>query len=172
MEDDGNIASPTKTKRGNMDGIKDGACRPRQQGFQSPSMLLQHEQVPCSPVWRRLSSPHVNPSALVNTAHATPESPLITQQQATLDCPRLLSRPMTELDSVDIIRLTQHFQTFFSPFCSPFYLILQVRFSRPESEQARQRRVQSYEFLQRKQAEESWVHLHYHSLRVGGAKTL
>ncbi|CAL8380914.1 DNA-directed RNA polymerase III subunit RPC5 [Gadus morhua] len=42
-----------------------------------------------------------------------------------------------------------------------------VRFSRPESEQARQRRVQSYEFLQRKQAEESWVHLHYHSLRDG-----
>ena len=29
MEDDGNIASPTKNKRGNMDGIKDGAFRPR-----------------------------------------------------------------------------------------------------------------------------------------------
>ncbi|CAL8303178.1 unnamed protein product [Lota lota] len=42
-----------------------------------------------------------------------------------------------------------------------------VRFSRPESEQARQRRVQSYEFLQRKQAEEPWVHLHYHSLKDG-----
>ncbi|XP_006892703.1 PREDICTED: DNA-directed RNA polymerase III subunit RPC5 isoform X1 [Elephantulus edwardii] len=40
-----------------------------------------------------------------------------------------------------------------------------VRFSRPESEQARQRRVQSYEFLQKKHAEEPWVHLHYHSLR-------
>ncbi|MBZ3870752.1 DNA-directed RNA polymerase III subunit RPC5 [Sciurus carolinensis] len=40
-----------------------------------------------------------------------------------------------------------------------------VRFSRPESEQARQRRVQSYEFLQKKQAEEPWVHLHYHGLR-------
>ncbi|XP_053550650.1 DNA-directed RNA polymerase III subunit RPC5 [Bombina bombina] len=40
-----------------------------------------------------------------------------------------------------------------------------VRFSRPESEQARQRRVQSYEFLQRKQAEESWVHLHYSSVK-------
>ncbi|KAF6126500.1 RNA polymerase III subunit E [Phyllostomus discolor] len=40
-----------------------------------------------------------------------------------------------------------------------------VRFSRPESEQARQRRVQSYEFLQKKHAEEPWVHLHYYSLR-------
>lgn len=40
-----------------------------------------------------------------------------------------------------------------------------VRFSRPESEQARQRRVQSYEFLQKKQAEEPWVHLHYFGLR-------
>ncbi|XP_073399085.1 DNA-directed RNA polymerase III subunit RPC5 [Dendrobates tinctorius] len=36
-----------------------------------------------------------------------------------------------------------------------------VRFSRPETEQAKQRRAQSYEFLQKKQAEESWVHLHY-----------
>lgn len=42
----------------------------------------------------------------------------------------------------------------------------QVRFSRPESEQARQRRVQSYEFLQKKHAEEPWVHLRYHGLRV------
>uniref|UniRef100_A0A2I3G9K8 RNA polymerase III subunit E n=1 Tax=Nomascus leucogenys TaxID=61853 RepID=A0A2I3G9K8_NOMLE len=41
-----------------------------------------------------------------------------------------------------------------------------VRFSRPESEQARQRRVQSYEFLQKKHAEEPWVHLHYYGLRV------
>ncbi|XP_036135686.1 DNA-directed RNA polymerase III subunit RPC5 isoform X2 [Molossus molossus] len=40
-----------------------------------------------------------------------------------------------------------------------------VRFSRPESEQARQRRVQSYEFLQKKHAEEPWVHLRYHGLR-------
>ncbi|KAM6156225.1 DNA-directed RNA polymerase III subunit RPC5 isoform 2-T2 [Rhynchocyon petersi] len=40
-----------------------------------------------------------------------------------------------------------------------------VRFSRPESEQARQRRVQSYEFLQKRHAEEPWVHLHYHGLR-------
>nr|XP_056722181.1 DNA-directed RNA polymerase III subunit RPC5 [Euleptes europaea] len=40
-----------------------------------------------------------------------------------------------------------------------------VRFSRPESEQARQRRVQSYEFLQKRQAEEQWVHLHYYGLR-------
>lgn len=40
-----------------------------------------------------------------------------------------------------------------------------VRFSRPESEQARQRRVQSYEFLQKKQAEEPWVQLHYCGLR-------
>ncbi|XP_029433547.1 DNA-directed RNA polymerase III subunit RPC5 [Rhinatrema bivittatum] len=40
-----------------------------------------------------------------------------------------------------------------------------VRFSRPESEQARQRRVQSYEFLQKKQAEEPWVHLHYYSMK-------
>ncbi|XP_030630221.1 DNA-directed RNA polymerase III subunit RPC5 [Chanos chanos] len=40
-----------------------------------------------------------------------------------------------------------------------------VRFSRPESEQARQRRIQSYEFLQKKQAEEPWVHLHYHGLK-------
>ncbi|XP_073916325.1 DNA-directed RNA polymerase III subunit RPC5 isoform X2 [Castor canadensis] len=41
-----------------------------------------------------------------------------------------------------------------------------VRFSRPESEQARQRRVQSYEFLQKRQAEEPWVQLHYCGLRV------
>lgn len=41
-----------------------------------------------------------------------------------------------------------------------------MRFSRPESEQARQRRVQSYEFLQKKHAEEPWVHLHHHGLRV------
>uniref|UniRef100_A0A8C3VPI9 RNA polymerase III subunit E n=1 Tax=Catagonus wagneri TaxID=51154 RepID=A0A8C3VPI9_9CETA len=40
-----------------------------------------------------------------------------------------------------------------------------VRFSRPESEQARQRRVQSYEFLQKKHAEEPWVHLHYYGLK-------
>ncbi|KAL1263869.1 hypothetical protein QQF64_004224, partial [Cirrhinus molitorella] len=40
-----------------------------------------------------------------------------------------------------------------------------VRFSRPESEQARQRRIQSYEFLQKKQAEEPWVHLHYHGIK-------
>ncbi|EMP34971.1 DNA-directed RNA polymerase III subunit RPC5 [Chelonia mydas] len=42
---------------------------------------------------------------------------------------------------------------------------IQVRFSRPETEQARQRRVQSYEFLQKRQAEEHWVHLHYYGLR-------
>ncbi|XP_062330189.1 DNA-directed RNA polymerase III subunit RPC5 [Osmerus eperlanus] len=42
-----------------------------------------------------------------------------------------------------------------------------VRFSRPESEQARQRRIQSYEFLQKKQAEEPWVHLHYHGVTDG-----
>lgn len=40
-----------------------------------------------------------------------------------------------------------------------------VRFSRPESEQARQRRVQSYEFLQKKHAEEPWAHLHYYGLK-------
>ncbi|NXK24804.1 RPC5 polymerase, partial [Arenaria interpres] len=40
-----------------------------------------------------------------------------------------------------------------------------VRFSRPETEQARQRRVQSYEFLQKRQAEEHWVHLHYYGLK-------
>lgn len=48
-------------------------------------------------------------------------------------------------------------------------VLLQVRFSRPESEQARQRRIQSYEFLQKKQAEEPWVHLQYHNSKVGGA---
>ncbi|MBN3303834.1 RPC5 polymerase, partial [Amia calva] len=42
-----------------------------------------------------------------------------------------------------------------------------VRFSRPESEQARQRRYQSYEFLQKKQNEEPWVHLHYYGLKDG-----
>ncbi|XP_074475600.1 DNA-directed RNA polymerase III subunit RPC5 [Sebastes fasciatus] len=42
-----------------------------------------------------------------------------------------------------------------------------VRFARPESEQARQRRIQSYEFLQKKQAEEPWVHLHYHGTKDG-----
>uniref|UniRef100_A0A803KK88 Polymerase (RNA) III (DNA directed) polypeptide E (80kD) n=1 Tax=Xenopus tropicalis TaxID=8364 RepID=A0A803KK88_XENTR len=40
-----------------------------------------------------------------------------------------------------------------------------VRFSRPESEKAKQRRVQSYEFLQKKQAEENWVHLHYSGVK-------
>uniref|UniRef100_A0A3P8W1L5 Polymerase (RNA) III (DNA directed) polypeptide E n=1 Tax=Cynoglossus semilaevis TaxID=244447 RepID=A0A3P8W1L5_CYNSE len=40
-----------------------------------------------------------------------------------------------------------------------------VRFARPESEQARQRRIQSYEFLQKKQAEEPWIHLQYHAAR-------
>ncbi|XP_029541489.2 DNA-directed RNA polymerase III subunit RPC5-like isoform X1 [Oncorhynchus nerka] len=42
-----------------------------------------------------------------------------------------------------------------------------VRFSRPESDQARQRRIQSYDFLQKKQAEEPWVYLHYHGLNDG-----
>ncbi|XP_031699447.1 DNA-directed RNA polymerase III subunit RPC5 [Anarrhichthys ocellatus] len=42
-----------------------------------------------------------------------------------------------------------------------------VRFARPESEQARQRRLQSYDFLQKKQAEEPWVHLHYHGVKDG-----
>ncbi|KAJ4920102.1 hypothetical protein JOQ06_022334 [Pogonophryne albipinna] len=42
-----------------------------------------------------------------------------------------------------------------------------VRFARPESEQARQRRIQSYDFLQRKQAEEPWAHLHYHGVKDG-----
>uniref|UniRef100_A0A6I8SG94 Polymerase (RNA) III (DNA directed) polypeptide E (80kD) n=1 Tax=Xenopus tropicalis TaxID=8364 RepID=A0A6I8SG94_XENTR len=40
-----------------------------------------------------------------------------------------------------------------------------VRFSRPESEKAKQRRAQSYEFLQKKQAEETWVHLHYSGVK-------
>ncbi|XP_043945565.1 DNA-directed RNA polymerase III subunit RPC5 isoform X2 [Protopterus annectens] len=40
-----------------------------------------------------------------------------------------------------------------------------VRFARPETEQARQRRVQSYEFLQKKQAEEPWTHLHYYGIK-------
>uniref|UniRef100_A0A3P9K230 Polymerase (RNA) III (DNA directed) polypeptide E n=1 Tax=Oryzias latipes TaxID=8090 RepID=A0A3P9K230_ORYLA len=42
-----------------------------------------------------------------------------------------------------------------------------VRFARPESEQARRRRIQSYEFLQKKQAEEPWVHLQYHGVKDG-----
>ncbi|XP_072229185.1 DNA-directed RNA polymerase III subunit RPC5 [Leuresthes tenuis] len=42
-----------------------------------------------------------------------------------------------------------------------------VRFARPESEQARQRRIQSYEFLQKKQAEEPWIHLQYHGVKDG-----
>ncbi|XP_061564797.1 DNA-directed RNA polymerase III subunit RPC5 [Cololabis saira] len=42
-----------------------------------------------------------------------------------------------------------------------------VRFARPESEQARQRRMQSFEFLQRRQAEEPWVHLQHHSVKDG-----
>lgn len=46
--------------------------------------------------------------------------------------------------------------------------VLQVRFARPESEQARQRRIQSYEFLQKKQAEEPWIHLQYHGAKVEG----
>lgn len=49
--------------------------------------------------------------------------------------------------------------------------MLQVRFARPESEQARQRRIQSYEFLQKKQAEEPWVHLTYHGVKVEGVLT-
>ncbi|NWW34237.1 RPC5 polymerase, partial [Panurus biarmicus] len=55
------------------------------------------------------------------------------------------------------ITLTKH--THFSVKIRP------VRFSRPETEQARQRRVQSYEFLQKRQAEEHWVHLHYYGLK-------
>ncbi|XP_041829010.1 DNA-directed RNA polymerase III subunit RPC5 [Melanotaenia boesemani] len=42
-----------------------------------------------------------------------------------------------------------------------------VRFARPESEQARQRRIQSYEFLQKKQAEEPWILLQYHGVKDG-----
>lgn len=48
-----------------------------------------------------------------------------------------------------------------------FAFFFQVRFARPESEQARQRRIQSYEFIQKKQAEEPWVHLRYHGVKVG-----
>uniref|UniRef100_A0A3Q3DEL6 Polymerase (RNA) III (DNA directed) polypeptide E n=1 Tax=Hippocampus comes TaxID=109280 RepID=A0A3Q3DEL6_HIPCM len=44
---------------------------------------------------------------------------------------------------------------------------ISVRFARPESEQARQRRIQSYEFLQKKQAEEPWIHLQYHGVHDG-----
>lgn len=51
-------------------------------------------------------------------------------------------------------------------------VIPQVRFARPESEQARQRRILSYEFLQKKQAEEPWIHLSYHGVKVGGALIL
>lgn len=57
---------------------------------------------------------------------------------------------------------THHSQNTFC-FCS-----CQVRFARPESEQARRRRIQSYEFLQKKQAEEPWVHLQYHGVKVKG----
>ncbi|XP_077407683.1 DNA-directed RNA polymerase III subunit RPC5-like [Vanacampus margaritifer] len=42
---------------------------------------------------------------------------------------------------------------------------ISVRFARPESEQARQRRIQSYEFLQKKQAEEPWIHLQHHNVK-------
>lgn len=56
------------------------------------------------------------------------------------------------------------------PGLRPSCLPSQVRFSRPESEQARQRRAQSYEFLQKKHAEEPWVRLHYHGLRVSGQR--
>ncbi|XP_077357964.1 DNA-directed RNA polymerase III subunit RPC5-like [Festucalex cinctus] len=44
---------------------------------------------------------------------------------------------------------------------------ISVRFARPESEQARQRRIQSYEFLQKKQAEEPWIHLQHHNVKDG-----
>nr|XP_057917524.1 DNA-directed RNA polymerase III subunit RPC5 [Doryrhamphus excisus] len=44
---------------------------------------------------------------------------------------------------------------------------ISVRFARPESEQARQKRIQSYEFLQKKQAEEPWIQLQYHSMKDG-----
>lgn len=65
----------------------------------------------------------------------------------------------------------QHCQV--APPSHPGVLVsLQVRFARPESEQARQRRIQSYEFLQKKQAEEPWIHLQYHSAKVGGVLTL
>lgn len=68
-------------------------------------------------------------------------------------------------------RLHQRAQTpaFAPAFHSDVVVSLQVRFARPESEQARQRRIQSYEFLQKKQAEEPWIHLHYNSAKVGGA---
>ncbi|KAG7275883.1 hypothetical protein CRUP_033296, partial [Coryphaenoides rupestris] len=60
---------------------------------------------------------------------------------------------------------TNTYSTYVLPSCHSS--CIRVRFSRPESEQARQRRVQSYDFLQKKQAEEPWVHLHYHSLNDG-----
>uniref|UniRef100_A0A673BT46 DNA-directed RNA polymerase III subunit RPC5 C-terminal domain-containing protein n=1 Tax=Sphaeramia orbicularis TaxID=375764 RepID=A0A673BT46_9TELE len=54
-------------------------------------------------------------------------------------------------------------------FCFYFFHFFTrtVRFARPESEQARQRRIQSYEFLQKKQAEEPWIHLRYHGVKDG-----
>ncbi|XP_061787772.1 DNA-directed RNA polymerase III subunit RPC5 [Nerophis lumbriciformis] len=44
---------------------------------------------------------------------------------------------------------------------------ISVRFARPESEQARQKRIQSYEFIQKKHAEEPWIHLQYHGVKDG-----
>uniref|UniRef100_A0A8C4R5Z1 RNA polymerase III subunit E n=1 Tax=Eptatretus burgeri TaxID=7764 RepID=A0A8C4R5Z1_EPTBU len=37
-----------------------------------------------------------------------------------------------------------------------------VRFARPESDRARQKRMQSYEYMRQKQSEEPWHHLAYH----------
>ncbi|XP_051925616.1 DNA-directed RNA polymerase III subunit RPC5 [Hippocampus zosterae] len=44
---------------------------------------------------------------------------------------------------------------------------ISVRFARPESEQAHRRRIQSYEYLQKKQAEEPWIHLQHHGVHDG-----
>ncbi|XP_078723296.1 DNA-directed RNA polymerase III subunit RPC5 [Lampetra fluviatilis] len=44
-----------------------------------------------------------------------------------------------------------------------------VRFARPESDRAKQRRMQSYEYMQQKQAEEPWFNLRHHGLKDGRA---
>ena len=44
-----------------------------------------------------------------------------------------------------------------------------VKFSRPESEVAKARRLASFNYLQKKQQEEAWVPLRYHNTYVSSS---
>lgn len=46
-----------------------------------------------------------------------------------------------------------------------------VKFARPESEEAKARRLASYEYIQHRLEEEPWCPLTYHSLDVSAVST-